>query len=459
MKGQEISLDSISLQGAARQVLKNWWVVVCLALAVFFGSTGLGILTYAPEYTASSTLVIRVKGSDAYTSLAQTTQMTAVYSEVFQSSALRNLISNSIGEEVEGNISCSQIEETNLLVLSATSSTPRQAYLLIHSALQNYEQVAGYVFTDAALEIVQEPSVPETPSNESFLIAHRVELTVLAALGAAALIVLIYLLRNTVKVAAKASSLLDGKVLGTVPYEKKRAASGRTTRKTKGVPALLLTSPLVSMSFAEANRRAATRLEAHLQRKQYQVLLVASVEENEGKSTMAANIAIALAEHGKRVILVDGDFRKPAQCTIFDRMGKKRPSFSDVVAGKLPWNEAVFQNEKSGFWELFQYKTLKNPVALLNGQRLSEILSVLRSEMDYIIIDCSPVAVAADAELWMRHADTVTLVVRQDRADVRVINDTVDLIWKSCEDFSGFILNAFQEERPRPGHNGRYGEY
>ena len=56
MKGQEISLDSISLQGAARQVLKNWWVVVCLALAVFFGSTGLGILTYAPEYTASSTL-------------------------------------------------------------------------------------------------------------------------------------------------------------------------------------------------------------------------------------------------------------------------------------------------------------------------------------------------------------------------------------------------------------------
>ena len=55
--------------------------------------------------------------------------------------------------------------------------------------------------------------------------------------------------------------------------------------------------------------------------------------------------------------------------------------------------------------------------------------------------------------------DTVALVVRQDRADVRVINDTVDLIWKSCEDFSGFILNAFQEEQPRPGHSGRYGEY
>lgn len=459
MKQQEISLDSISLQGAARQVLGNWWVVVCLALAVFFGATGLGMLTYTPQYTATSTLVIRVKGSDAYSTLAQTTQMTAVYSEVFQSSALRNMISQNIGEEVQGTISCTQIEETNLLVLSATSPTPRQAYLFIHSALQNYEQVAGYVFTNAALEIVQEPSVPEMPSNESFLIAHRAELTALAALGAAALTVLIYFFRNTVKVATKASSLLDGKVLGTVPYEKKQAASGRRTGKKKGVPALLLTSPLVSMNFAEANRRAATRLEAHLQRKQYQVLLVASVEENEGKSTVAANIAIALAEHGKRVMLVDGDFRKPAQCKIFDRLGEKRPSFSDVVVGKLPWNEAAFQNEKSGFWELFQYKTLKNPVALLNGQRLPETLAVLRSEMDYIVVDCSPVAAAADAELWMRHADTVALVVRQDRADVRVINDTVDLIWKSAGDFSGFILNAFQEERMRTEHRSRYGEY
>lgn len=459
MKQQELALDSISLQGAARQILKNWWVVVFLALAVFLGATGLGRLTYTPQYTATSTLVIRVKGSDAYSTLAQTTQMTAVYSQVFQSSALRNMISQNLGEEIEGNISCSQIAETNLLVLSATSPTPRQAYSFIHSALQNYEKVAGYVFTNAALEIVQEPTVPEEPSNTSFLIAHRAELTMLAILGAAALIVLFYLLRNTVKVSAKAPSLLDGKVLGTVPFEKKQAANGKRAGKKKGTPALLLTSPLVSMNFAEASRRAATRLEAHLQHKQYRVLLVASVEENEGKSTVAANIAIALAEHGKRVLLIDGDFRKPAQYKIFDQQDNKHPSFSDVVAGKLPWDQAIIPNEKNGILELFQYKTLKNPVALLNRKKLADLMAELRSEMDYIIIDCSPVAVAADAELWMRHVDTVTLVVRQDRADVRVVNDTVDLIWKSAGDFSGFILNAFQEEQAHSGHGGRYGEY
>lgn len=231
MKDQEISLDSISLQGVARQVLKNWWVVLFLALAVLLGSTGLGMLTYTPEYTASSTLVIRVRGTNAYSSLSQTTQMTTVYSQVFQSEALRNLISSSIGEEVQGTISCTQISETNLLVLMATSSTPRQAYLFIHSALENYEQVAGYVFSNATLEIVQEPSVPEKPSNGSFLIAHRLELTVLAILGTVALSVLFYFLRNTVKVSAKASDLLDGKVLGTVQFEKNRWQTEDRPRK------------------------------------------------------------------------------------------------------------------------------------------------------------------------------------------------------------------------------------
>lgn len=461
MKQQELALDSISLQGAAREIRKNWWVVVCLALAVMFGSLGVGKLFYTPQYTATATLVIRAKGSDAYTSLAQTTQMAAVYSEVFQSDALRSMISESIGEPVEGQISCRQIEETNLLVLSGISPTPRQAYLFIHSALQNYEQVAGYVFSNAALEIVQEPTVPEEPSNVSFLAAHCPELTLMAVLGAAVLIVLIYFLRNTVKVASKAGNLLDGKSLGVIPHERKQTKGGKRVRgkAKKGVPALLLTSPLVSMTFSEATRRVATRLEAHMQRKQYKTVLVVSVEENEGKSTVAANLAIALAEHGKQVALIDGDFRKPAQWRIFDEQNVKRPSFSDLVAGKAGWEETARLNPRGGFWELFQFKTLKNPVALLNSQNLPALLEALRTQMDYLVIDCSPVAAAADAEIWMHHADTAVLVVRQDISDVRVINDTIDMIWKSAGDFSGFILNAFQRDNLPGEPTSRYGSY
>ena len=76
--------------------------------------------------------------------------------------------------------------------------------------------------------------------------------------------------------------------------------------------------------------------------------------------------------------------------------------------------------------------------------------------MDVIVVDCPPIVAAADAEIWMHQADTVALVVRQDFSDIRVINDTVDLIWKSVGDFAGTILNAFRRERPRVSESGRY---
>ena len=341
------------------------------------------------------------------------------------------------------------------MVLSATSPTPRQAYLFIQAALRNYQQVAGYVFTDAALEVVQEPSVPESPSNASFLVSRRWELTLLAGLAAAGLITLLYLLRRTVKAASSASSLLDGNILGTIPFEKKQVITHGEKGKNE-VPALLLNSPLVSMDFAEASRRMATRLESHMRRKNSKVLLVCSVEENEGKSTVAANIALALGEHGREVLLLDGDLRKPAQFKVFDKREEAGPSFSDVLEGSTALENCLAQNKTSAVWGLFQYKPVSQAGELLSSPRLHQILEELRGRMDVIVVDCPPIVAAADAEIWMHQADTVALVVRQDYSDIRVINDTVDLIWKSAGDFAGIILNAFRRESPRVAESGRY---
>ena len=84
-----------------------------------------------------------------------------------------------------------------------------------------------------------------------------------------------------------------------------------------------------------------------------------------------------------------------------------------------------------------------------------------KQEMDYIIIDCPPTAVSTDAEVWMEAADTVLLVVREDWSDVRIVNDTVDMIWQSGCDFSGFILNAFHRDwiSQSSGYGYGYGDY
>ena len=88
----------------------------------------------------------------------------------------------------------------------------------------------------------------------------------------------------------------------------------RAFRKKKR--SLLISSLTVSMDFAESLRKAASRLEHHMRQRRQQVLLVASVSENEGKSSVAANLALALSEKGKKVILIDCDLKKPAQYRI-----------------------------------------------------------------------------------------------------------------------------------------------
>ena len=458
MNRELFRLDEISWRGLGMDLLRNLWMILLAAVTVWLAITGLYNITYRPAYTSSATLVVTVQGSsDNYTSLTVTAQMADVFGQVFQSDALRKRIIEDTGEDIEGTISCTAIDETNLLVLRTTSPDPRQAYLFINSALGHYEEVAGNVFSDAVLQVVQEPEVPSAPSNSSRLLTLRNLLAMAGGACMAGVICLFYLLRFTVKTVSGAERQLDGKIRGVIPFEKKKDAAGRRKQSKQ---ALLLNSPVVSMDFAEAGRRAASGIEHHMRSRKQKVLLVTSVTENEGKSTVAANLALALAEKRRKVLLLDGDLRKPAQYKVFEKKGKEGLSFDQVLQKKISWRDAVHYSRSGRIWQLLQFTGISDPSGILNASSVNALLDSMKQEFDYIIIDCSPSAVSTDAEIWMEAVDAVLLVVREDWADVRVINETVDIVWQSGKELLGFLLNAFHGQRFQElrGYGG-YGNY
>lgn len=457
MNRERFNLNEISVRGLCIDLLRNIWMIFLAAAAIWCAATAWHNLTFEPLYTSSATLVVGVKGqSNAYSSLGVASQMADVYGQVFQSEALKEKIREDVGEDIQGTITCSLIEETNLLVLNATSPNPRQAYVFLYSALENYEEVAGQVFANADLKMVQEPEIPYSPSNTSWMLKNRYLLMLLAAIGMAALIAVYYVMRFTVKNVKSAESQLDGKIMGVIPYEKKEMdLRGRKESKQ----ALILTSPSVSMDYAEAGRRTEARIEYHMRKNSQKVLLVTSIGENEGKSTVAANLALSMAEKHKKVLLVDGDLRKPAQHKIFERKDENRVSFEQILKNENDWREAVCPGKLRGVREMFQFSPAKHPEQCLNEERIREIMQEWKQDFDYIIVDCSPVMVSADAEVWMSAVDTVLLVVREDWADIRLINDTVDLVRQTGNDFAGFVLNAFHREWPGQAGSGRYGSY
>ena len=320
----------------------------------------------------------------------------------------------------------------------------------MNSALKHYDEVSDYVFTNATLQVLQEPSIPITPSNSSKLINYRNYIALLGGVAVTGIIICLYLFRHTLKSSKNATKLLDGRVVGVIPYEKKK----RDKHLKKLKQSLLISSPIASMNFVEANGRMSSRIEYHLNRYNYQVLLVTGISENEGKSTVAANICLSFVEKNKKVLLIDGDFRKPAQYKIFDKEVLDTNPLQDVITGKTTLKESIYFNKKSNIYELFLYHAIDDPSKLMNAVTLKKIMEQLKEHFDYIVIDCSPVAVSVDAEVWMEVVDSTILVIRQDWTDIRVVNDTVDLIWQSNCNFTGFALNMFIDN---DSHHNDYG--
>lgn len=445
---KEFNLDEISLYSIFRDVIKNIWVILLAAVTAWLAVTGVEGLLYVPEYTATATLAVSARGnnSNAYSSLTLTNQMAGIFSEVFDSNVLRERIAEDLGQEdIEGEISSAIIEETNLITLSVTSVNPRQAYLIIQSAIENYDSVSDYLFSNAVLRMVQEPTVPVAPSNVLNLSRIR-KLGMLGAAGlAGCLIVLVSVLRFTVKTRAGARRNLDGRVLEIIPYESKnKTLKGLFGKKHRS---LLISSALVSSGYVESNRKLSTSLDHRMRRKKQKVIMISSVAENEGKSSIAANLALALAEKGRKVLLIDTDLKKPAQYKIFDRPENTEHNLTDYLEGKVALNQVMFYEKKYGIYRAFQKSGVHNSVKYLDSDNMRRLLNSGRKIMDYIILDSSPMSLASDAELLMKMTDTVLMVVRQDWTDVRAVNDTVDNIRQAGADFAGFALNAFHREQ------------
>lgn len=444
---REFRLDGISILCIIRDLLKNIWVILLAAAAGWFAVTGVMSFLYVPEFTAQATMAVSARGdSNAYSSLSLTNQMAGVFSEVFDSNVLKEKIAEELGEDsINETIQATVIEETNLITLQVTSENPRRAYQVIQSAIRNYDEVSDYLFSNAMLRIVQEPSVPYAPSNAMNSSRYQ-KLAILAgAVGSGGLIVLLSILRFTVKTREGAKRNLDGRILELIPYERKNKTVRGALRKLN--KSILISSKLVSMPFGEAVRKTATRIDHHMRRRDQKVLMVTSVAENEGKSSVAANLALALAEKGRRVMLIDVDLKKPALYKVFEKKEENRKYLSDYLDKKAEIKDVLIYEKKEKIYTVFQEKSIHNAARYLDSMEMKALIDAGRKKMDYIILDTPPMSVSSDAELMLKMADNAVLIVRQDWTDVRAANDASDTIRQAGVDFTGFILNAFLKEQ------------
>lgn len=177
-------------------------------------------------------------------------------------------------------------------------------------------------------------------------------------------------------------------------------------------------------------------------------ILLTSCSENEGKSTISAELSKSLAESGKKTLMIDADMRKSVMLKSNSRAGAPA-GLSEVLSEIAELDEAICHTQIPDFDVIFAGRFPPNPVELIGNGRLSKLLERLKNEYDYIIIDTPPLGMVIDAAVIASYCDGAILVI----SDGKIGKNAAQRVKSQLERSGCYILGAVINQSDR---NGRF---
>lgn len=462
--GQTLENYKIEPFTLIHDILINWWSILMGAAAAVLLAYVLLNVRYVPEYTSSATFVVSSRNTSAsYTSLSSANTTATTFQKIVESSTMQDILCEKLGvDEIDADIQASVAEGTNLLQLNVTASSPREAFDIMEGILDNYSSISFYTVGDIVLNMLQNPEIPFSPNNPLNLSRNLKAIFVLAAAALACLFGLLSFFKDTLKNEDDIEQKLDARNMGAIAYEiKRKTLKEFFGRKKKG---LLINDPLAGFGFVESYRKFSAKVEYRMEKEGWKILTVTSVSENEGKSTVAANLAISLAEKDNRVLLIDGDLRRPSQFLIFGLRPKEENELGEFLKNEKKDFELFMKTRVPKLSVIGGRNCYSSSTDILQGDRTGKFLKRCREAADYIIIDTPPTGVLGDAELWGQNSDAVLFVERQNFIEAEDINTMLDKFRTQKTRVLGVVLNSVQSFGRLAGatvgrYSGRYGDY
>lgn len=256
------------------------------------------------------------------------------------------------------------------------------------------------------------------------------------------IVVLIEYLRETVKSDVEIKQITGASTLGIIGEIK---ASG---------DGVLVTATEPRSQTAEAYRVLRANLQFAEGDEPVRTLVVTSSGPAEGKSTTAANLAVALAQSGKRVTLVDADLRRPSLHQIFSQSNDRGLTSALLQIDGVSLSDCLASTDVEGLYLLPSGPLPPNPADLLGSRRAAQLIEDLQEQADVVIFDSPPLLAVADTALLARHCDAAVLVVLADATHGRALHRAKEQIDQSGVRLLGVVLN-----RVSPTAGGYYHSY
>lgn len=456
-KGIEINLAYLM-----KMIFSKWWLIV--VVSVFCASLGFTFaeLTKTPKYTSSISFVVSnraVSEEDAYSSsdLNASITMANTYKYILSSKTMCQKIAETCSyditaEAVSDAIRMKTVDNTNIIVMSITTSSAAKSYDLAVAAINHYGVIVEQTgYSNSRLEICELPSAATEPDVNYSDIKYIIVGGFAGAILSLVFILIANITKDTIHSAEEIQEVLNLNILGLVS---KVNIKGKNTNKS-----LLINNRFVGFSFVETYKAIRTKIENIAAKNDYKVFVISSAGENEGKTTVAANVAISLAQNGHSVLLIDADLRRPSVCTVLDiTIPKEMKSYSlaDVINGTCSVEKAIRYIEKHKIFLLAGTHSSSDPTEILSNPKMEEILRVMRNEFDFIIFDTSPAGVVTDASILTNYVDGVLCVIREDHSPMSKIRMALEDLSSGKADIIGCIYNNVSSSRGGLGGYSRY---
>lgn len=445
---------------AAQDVLHQWYLIVAVALIAGMCAFVIKDMAYVPQYSTSTTFVISAGGtsSSTYQNLNATMDLASVFTEILNSSLLRQKVIEQVGiDSFDGTISASVVPNTNLMTMQVSGGDPRTVFLVSKAIQEHHGIVTDQVLGTTILEVLKDPTVPVSPDNSRNLVGTVKKATMVSGAAVAFLLGMLSFLSDKVRSRDEADNKLSCRVLGEVYHEKKYKSLSEYRQKRK--TSILISNPTTSFAYTEAINKLASRVENHLHQDE-KILMVTSFLENEGKSTVAANLALSMGQKGQKVLLLDCDLRKPA-CALVLNQNLKTPGMAEVLAGKTSLQDAIMRVDETNVYLVSSRQGQHTATDAVASATMGDILRTAAEKFDMVIMDTPPMSLAPDAECLSSMADASLLVVRQNAALAVDLNDAAGILEKSRSHLVGCVLNnVYGTGNFVPAyHYGRYSSY
>ncbi|WP_227686261.1 polysaccharide biosynthesis tyrosine autokinase [Psychrobacter immobilis] len=368
---------------------------------------------------------------------------------------------NARKQQIDNTISALPEVQREFLTLSEDVNIDREIYLTI---LKNYEQLkivkAGEVSDARIIDLPINTNRTITPKKQLIMMLS----TLAGALLGALLVFIMHLLRNVVKDPERIESKTGVPVIATIP---RSAVLSRLSTNKKAAPRMLAHVDNSSLSY-EAIKSLRTKLVLSMPAvtpgsQKAKVLLFTGESPDVGKSFISANLAEVFAQLNKKVLLIDADMRMGELHKVFGM------SQYDGLADCLLLDDNSLQLSKSADAQIMndvsdfsienfihssgvdhidfmpRGKHPSDPESLLISEKFDTLLTELKSQYDYIIIDSPPLLAASDAMVLAQHADKVLMVTRYDDSIEKQLIYAVKQMYESNIQVDGIILNDVKQ--------------